>query len=154
MLTYVFYFSAFPMIFLQERWGSTYAMLERIEDNVDAIRDIMKADSKTKHLVPTLQDRDCWQAISQALRPVAALTDMLSGQKYVTTSSLKFLYWKLEKTILARDDDDPDLTNDMRAAIMEELLEKAHKTAESELVINISSFLDPRYKVNEINQQL
>ncbi len=102
-------------------------MLERIEDNVDAIRDIMKADSKTKHLVPTWQDRDCWQAISQALRPVAALTNMLSGQKYVTTSSLKFLYWKLEKTILARDDDDPDLTNDMRAAIMEELTKRTRR---------------------------
>lgn len=123
-------------------------MLERIEDNVDAIRDIMKADSKTKHLVPTWQDKDCWQALSKALRPVAALTDMLCGQKYVTVSSLKFLYWKLEKTILAHDNDDPDLTNDMRAAIMAELLEKAHRTAESKMIINMSSFLDPRYKVN------
>ena len=119
-------------------------MLERIEDNVDAFHDIMKADHKTKHLVPTWQDKDCWQALSKALRPLAALTDMLSAQKYVTVSLLKFL----EKTILAHDDDDPDLTNDMRAAIMAELLEKANRTEESKMIINISSFLDPRYKVN------
>ena len=123
-------------------------MLERIEDNVDAIRDIMKADHKTKHLVRTWQDKDCWQVLSKALRPLAALTDMLSAQKYVTVSSLKFLYWKLKKTILAQDDDDPDLTNDMRVAIMAELLEKANRMEESKMIINISSFLDPRYKVN------
>ena len=123
-------------------------MIERIEDNVDAIRDIMKADSKTKHLVPTWQDKDCWQALTKALSPVAALTDMLCGHKYVTVSSLNCLYWKLESTILANDIDDPDMraaTNDMRAAIMAELLEKA---VGGEMIINISSFLDPRYKVN------
>ena len=123
-------------------------MLGRIEDNVDAIRDIMKADHKTKNLVPTCPDKDCWQALSKALRPLAALTDMLSAQKYVTVSSLKFLYWKLKKTILAHDNDDPDLTNDMRAAIMAELLGKANRTEESKIIINTSSFLDPRYKVN------
>ncbi|XP_028414074.1 zinc finger BED domain-containing protein 1-like [Dendronephthya gigantea] len=130
------------------RWGSTYAMLEQIGDNIDAIRDIMKADRKTKHLIPTWQDKDCWEAISKALRPVAALTDLLSGQNYVTVSSLKILYWKLEKMILAHDENDPELTNDLRAAIMAEILEKAQKMAESLLIINMSSFLDPRYKAD------
>ena len=61
-------------------------MLERIEDNVVAINNIMNADHKTKHLVPTWKDKDRWQALSKALRPLAALTDMLSAQKYVRVS--------------------------------------------------------------------
>ena len=50
--------------------------------------------SDTSHLVPTWQDIEVLQALDTALAPLAELTDLLSGDQYITISCVKpLLHW-------------------------------------------------------------
>lgn len=121
-------------------------MVERLIDhnNGQYIRDILGADAKTKHLVPSWADLDVLDCLKKALGPLAELTDVMCGDQYVTVSSLKALYYKLRTDTLKEDPADPDLVNELKSNILEELTTKC---AGSSDVINTSSFLDPRFKV-------
>ena len=66
-------------------------MVDRILEQEVAIRSVLSADRKTSHLVPTWQDIDVLQSIHKALNPVSNLTDILSGEKYVTVSAIFLL---------------------------------------------------------------
>ena len=43
-------------------WGSTYDMVERMLEQVDAIRIVLSEDRTGAHLVPTRQDHDILQS--------------------------------------------------------------------------------------------
>ena len=62
-------------------------MVKRLLEQEEAVRVALSTDRKTTHLLPTLQDIDVLQSINAALNPLATLTDLLSGEKYVTVST-------------------------------------------------------------------
>ena len=68
----------------QTRWGSTYQMVERLIDhnNGQYIRDILGADAKTKHLVPSWADLDVLDCLKKALGPLAELTYSVQSARH------------------------------------------------------------------------
>ena len=124
-------------------------MLDRLVENIDLVKPILTEDRGCEHLIPPKwQDINVLKAINQGLEPLSDLTDSLCGEKYVTVSSLKALYKELETTTLTRDESPnvPELVNDMREVVMDKLKEKAEG---SDGITNLTSFLDPRYKVSK-----
>ncbi|KAL2083830.1 hypothetical protein ACEWY4_019348 [Coilia grayii] len=69
------------------RWGSKLAMVERILEQAQAIRHVL-SDDRRSNLSLTWQDTDVLQAVQKALKPVSDFTDILSGENYVTSSSV------------------------------------------------------------------
>ena len=85
MYQHIFFF---PLQDCPTRWGSSAKMVSRILEQEEAIRVVLSTDRKTSHLVPTWQDIDVLQSIHQALSPLCNLTDILSGEDYVTVSAV------------------------------------------------------------------
>ena len=71
-------------------------MVSRILEQKKAIHLVLSVDCNTSNIVPTWQDLDVLQAINQAVSPLSSLTDILSGEQYVTVSAvlpmLKLIY--------------------------------------------------------------
>ena len=63
-------------------------MVSRILEQEEAIRVVLSTDRKTTHLVSIWQDVDVLQSIHQALSLLSSLTDILSGEEYVTVSAV------------------------------------------------------------------
>ena len=83
-------------------------MVERILEQEPAIGLVLSKDCKTSHLVPTWQDIDVLRSIHAALNPLSSLTDILSGETYVTVSVIVPLLDLVANTLLQEDDDAGD----------------------------------------------
>ena len=71
------------------RWGSSYEMVERLMEQMEAIRVVLASDRKSAHLIPSWQDCDVLDSITGALKPLKEMTDVLAGEKGVTVSAVK-----------------------------------------------------------------
>lgn len=96
-------------------------MVSRILQQEEAIRVVLSADRNTTHLVPTWQDIDVLQSIDQALTPLSSLTDMLSGEEYVTVSAVMPMMQLIDKKLLKETDNDTQLTKDIKQRIKQDL---------------------------------
>ncbi len=114
------------------RWGSRQ-------------KQVLKADRKTKHLVPTWQDTDVLESISRTLGPLLEFTDALSGEDYVSVSYIKPVLHLFNNTVLAAADDDTELTKDMKRVILEYLNEKYSDPKTVDL-LDMASLVDSRFK--------
>ncbi|KAJ8358655.1 hypothetical protein SKAU_G00151800 [Synaphobranchus kaupii] len=106
------------------RWGSRLNMIERILDQEKAISQVLKADKKTRHLVPSWQEIDVLESVKKALSPLKDFTDALSGEDYVSLSYVKSALHLLKVSILHLDDDDTELTKTMKPTIFDYLTAK------------------------------
>ena len=120
-------------------------MIERLLEQEEAIRVVLSADRKASHLIPTWQDIDVLEAINDALSPLAAFTDVMSGEKYVTGSAVIPVTDLLTTSILKEKEDDKTLTNEIRKAIISDL-SKRNTSPDVVEVLELASFLDPRFK--------
>ena len=120
-------------------------MIERLLEQEEAIRVVPSADRKASHLIPTWQDIDVLEAINDALSPLAAFTDVMSGEKYVTGSAVIPVTDLLTTSILKEKEDDKTLTNEIRKAIISDL-SKRNTSPDVVEVLELASFLDPRFK--------
>lgn len=85
----------FPVIFslVQQdcatRWGSKYAMTDRILALLPHIRRVF-ADDRSRRTLPTIswQDVSVLEAIKEGLKSVSEFTDIMSSEREVTISSL------------------------------------------------------------------
>lgn len=112
-----------------------------------ALSQVLKADRKTKHLVPTWQDTDVLESISRTLGPLLVFTDVLSGEDYVSVSYIKPVLHLFNNTVLAAADDDTELTKDMKRVILEYLNEKYSDPKTVDL-LDMASLVDPRFKMH------
>ena len=96
-------------------------MVERMLEQVDAVRSVLSEDRTSARLTPTWQDRDILQSIAAALKPLTSMTDALSGESCVTISAVKPLLSHLLEKVLVADDDDTDLTKEMKERIKVDL---------------------------------
>jgi len=131
------------------RWGSRQQMIERVLEQQKALSQILVADRKTRHLVPQWQDTDVLESMSKALKPLQEFTDALSGEDYVSVSYLKPVLHLFNTNILAVNDEDSDLTNTIKSKILE-YINKKYDDEETQELLDMASFLDPRFKTNYI----
>ncbi|XP_073344944.1 E3 SUMO-protein ligase ZBED1-like [Pagrus major] len=131
------------------RWGSRQQMIQRVLQQEKAISQVLKADKKVRHLVPTWQDLDVLESVNRALSPLMEFTDALSGEEYVSVSYLKPVLHLLNNSVLSPDEDDTELTKQMKGAILQYLNEKYSDAATDDL-LDMASFVDPRFKASYI----
>lgn len=80
-----------------------------------AIKQVLRADSKTRHLCPTWQDIDILESLQAAIAPLDDFTDLLSEENSVTVSAIKAVLHILKTDVIAESDDDSTLTRDVRS---------------------------------------
>lgn len=131
------------------RWGSRQKMVARVVEQHKAISQVLTADKKTRHLVPTWQDMDVLESMNEALKPLLEFTDSLSGESYVSVSYLKPVLHLFRTEVLKPSDDDTQLTKDIKTMVMEYLNEKYDDQRTDDL-LDMASLVDPRFKTQYI----
>ena len=107
---------------------------------------VLSMDQKTTHLMPTWQDIDMLQSIHEALSPLSDLTDILSGEDYVTVSAILPLMNLLNSKFL-KEKEDAQLTADIKQRIRTDLNNRLSSCdCDQLLLLQCASYLDPRFK--------
>ena len=109
---------------------------------------MVNADKKTSHLVPTWQDIDVLQSIHAALSPLCSLTDI---QKYVTASAVVHLI--TQGNLLMELNTNTQLTKDIKQRVKSDLSNRYSSDLEIVDILNTASFLYPRYKTKNMEQE-
>ncbi|KAI7789530.1 putative zinc finger BED domain-containing protein 1-like [Triplophysa rosa] len=126
-------------------------MIERVLDQEKAISQVLKADKKTRHLVPSWQDVDVMESVKKALSPLKDFTDALSGEDYVSISYVKPVLHLLKVNILSLNDEDTELTKTMKTSILAYLTDKYQDPTTDDL-LDMASLVDPRFKTQYIDK--
>ncbi|MGH0164417.1 UNVERIFIED_CONTAM: hypothetical protein FKN15_047155, partial [Acipenser sinensis] len=104
---------------------------------------VLSEDRRHQHLALTWQDISVLEGVNSALKPVVKFTDILSGENYVTVSSVHPLLQHLKTVVLHDSLDDTTLTVDsLDAKYIEEGMQK---------LLLAATFLDPRYRGDQID---
>ncbi|XP_017559636.2 E3 SUMO-protein ligase ZBED1-like [Pygocentrus nattereri] len=120
-------------------------MIDRVLEQLPAIRRVLVEDRKHGHLNPTWQDVSVLESINAAMKPVADITDVLSGEKYVTVSSVKLVLELLKGELLSPDPSDTELTAKIKENMCRVLTEK-YSPPEIQDLLRKATILDPRYR--------
>ncbi len=105
-------------------------MIDRMLEQRTAINRVL-ADDRKANVSITWQDEDVLQSLNKALKPVSEFTDILSGENYVTASSLLPVLRLIKEDTLAPSDEDRQLTANLKAGIISILDEKYGALPES-----------------------
>ena len=128
------------------RWGSRQKMIDRILEQAPAIRAVLSEDRTAgRNVSLTWQDMDVLTAINKALKPVAEFTDILSAEKYVTSSSILPLLNLCRNDVLAVKPGDVTLTAEIKVGIVDRL-NGYYRSAEAQMRLRKCTILDPRYR--------
>ncbi|XP_062292961.1 E3 SUMO-protein ligase ZBED1-like [Scomber scombrus] len=132
------------------RWGSKYAMTERILALLPSIRRVF-ADDRSRRTLPTIswQDVSVLEAVKEGLKSVSEFTDIMSSERDVTISSLLPLL-HLMKDTLKEKDTDVKLTADIKRTILEQL-DNRYDNDKTIQLMRTASLLDPRYKARHMS---
>ena len=92
------------------------------------------------------------ESIDKTLSPLKKMTDLLSGEDYVTISAIKPMLQHIFESVLKSEKDDTTLTKDMRKIIKDDL-EARYSIAswEIKLIMNLANFIDPRFKADYLS---
>ena len=114
-------------------------------EQLPAIRRVLVEDRKHGHLNPTWQDVSVLESINAAMKPLADFTDILSGEKYVTVSSVKPVLDLIKDDLLSPGPDDTALTASIKQNMCRVLTEKYSSPA-IQVLLRKATILDPRYR--------
>ena len=103
------------------RWGSTYAMDERILKQQQAIATVLAEDCKNWHNMPTESEFSTLEAVVAVLKPLSVLTDGFSGEE-VTASTPRPILKHITDTHLQSSDEDAAFVSGMKEQIKIDLL--------------------------------
>ncbi len=126
-------------------------MIARILEQEEAIRRVLCSDRKTASLNLTWQDKDVLQSMNQVLSKLSELTDILSGENYVTISSVLPMIELLNNTLLKQCDDDTDLVASMKKTVKDDINSR-YTDKKTITLLRLSSLLDPRFKSKYIEE--
>ena len=126
-------------------------MVARILEQEEAIRRVLSMDRKSASLNLTWQDKDVLQSMNQVLSKLSDLTDILSGEKYVTVSSVLPMVELLNNTLLKQCEDDTDLVASMKKAVKDDINPR-YIGSGTVTLLKLSSLLDPRFKSKYIEE--
>ncbi|KAL1276221.1 hypothetical protein QQF64_035844 [Cirrhinus molitorella] len=132
------------------RWRSRQAMVGRMLEQQAAIIHVLSSDRKARHLLPTWQDLEVLEAVDKTLTPLADFTDALSGEQYVSISSVKPALHLFQSSVLAVKEDDSDLICTIKSKIVRYLEEKYNDQKTQDL--DTATTLDPRFKMTYVNE--
>ena len=104
---------------------------------------------KSASLNLTWQDKDVLHSMNQVLSKISELTDILSGENYVTVSSVLSMVELLNNTLLKQREDDTDLLASMKNAVKDNPRYIGSGTV---TLLRLSSLLDPRFKSKYIGE--
>lgn len=121
-------------------------MVNRLLEQESAVRAVLSADRKVSHLIPTWQDVEVLQSIDSALSPLSSLTDILSGETYVTVSAVLPMLQLIESSILKEGESDTQLTKDIKMRVITDLQNRYSASNEVSRILRLATFLDPRFK--------
>ncbi len=93
----------------------------------------------------TWQDMDVLKAVHEALKPVGDFTDILSGEKYVTSSCILPILQLCRDNVLAASENDLQLTKSIITGILTKL-EAKYESDSVRKIMRKCTFLDPRYQ--------
>lgn len=130
------------------RWGSRQLMISRILEQQKAITQVLSVDRKMRHLIPHWQEIDVLESVSRSLGPLLDFTDALSGE--VSVSFVKPVLHLLNNSVLVVQEEDTELTKEVKGKILNYLNEKYEDEATQEL-LDVASFLDPRFKIDFVS---
>lgn len=99
------------------RWGSTYAMMERILEQQQAICAVLSNDRKNWSKIPNDAEFTNLETAVAVLGPLSIFTDALSGEKWVNVSAVRPLLKHILNTLLSPFDDEIALAKEMKLAI-------------------------------------
>ena len=80
----------------------------------EVIRRVLSSDRKIISLNITWQDKDVLESMDNVLSELLSLADILSGENYVTISSVLMMIELLNNTLLKDLDDDTELTRTLK----------------------------------------
>lgn len=125
-------------------------LVQRILEQQTAIGYVLSSDQKSRHLTPTWQDIEALEVINKTLTPLADFTDAISGEQYVSISTVKPILHLFE-TMMAVQQDDPDLTRSIKTKILHYLKEK-YSDPNTQKLLDIATALDPRFKLDYVSE--
>ena len=91
-------------------------MISCILEQKDAIRQVLRADSKSRHLCPSWEDIEVLESLQAAIGSLYDFTDSLSGEHCVSVSAIAAVLHILKT---AECVDDSTLTSDIKKRILE-----------------------------------
>ena len=121
-------------------------MVSRIVEQVQAIQIVLSADHKYSYLLQTWQDTEVLEAINTVLSSLDDLTDFLSGEQYVSISSVRSVLKHIHDEALLEKEDDVSLVKDMKRRICTDL-DSRYTYSKVQHFLYVSSFLDPRANI-------
>ena len=126
-------------------------MIARILEQEEAIRRVLSSDRKTASLNLTWQDKDVLQSMNEVLSKLSELTDILSGENYVTVSSVHPMVELMNTTFLKQCEDDTDLMASMKKIVKDDINSRDTESGTVRL-LKLASLLDPRFKSKYIGE--
>lgn len=117
-------------------------MIDRILEQAPAIREVLSADTSAK-VSFTWSDTDVLKSIDNALKPVAEFTDILSAEKYVTSSCILPLLNLCRDDVLRVTENDVTLTKNIKLGIVDRLNDK-YDSDTAQKLLRKCTILDPR----------
>ena len=126
-------------------------MVSQILQQKETIRLALAAYRSTSHLIPTWQDVYVLESIDKALSPLHELTSALCGEKYVTVSAVIPMIELLKSKTLKVDPADSQLTRSLKNLIEDDLSQR-YMDDEVMSLLDITSVLDPRFKVKYVRK--
>ena len=126
------------------------AMVEWFLEQEKAVHQVLSNDRKTVPLIVTWQDIQVLESINKAIALIADLTDIISWEDYVTVSTVKPLLHPISIKALAVENDNTELTRDIKERIKPCLTEK-YSDNEVNMLLDMATKLNPRFKVDYIS---
>ncbi|KAL0879640.1 hypothetical protein ABMA27_003355 [Loxostege sticticalis] len=129
------------------RWNSTYYMLKRFVELEEAVRSILGfVDRSLPCLSP--EDWTLYNQLCQILRPFEEITNSMSGEKYITGSSVIIVTRCLKEAcqkIIERTDLLPEASDTVH--LLKAGLKDRFNMIEQSGTIALTTFMDPRFKM-------
>ena len=116
-------------------------MISRILEQQQALTQVLSADKKLRHLIPTWQDMDVLESVSKSLGPMLDFTDALSGDEYVSVAFVKPVLQLFNTSLLEMQEEDTDLTKNIKTKMLDYLNEKCEDD-DTQKLLDMASFLD------------
>ena len=129
------------------RWGSTYAMLERVAEQQACLCAVLldEKDRSKRSLLPDTHEWTLIEELIAVLEPFVKATTAMSGSSYPTVSMLSPLLYKLLRVSLAHKDEDSATIRQVKDVVAEDLRNR-YAATETAQMLNMCAFLDPRFK--------
>ncbi|XP_007956759.1 E3 SUMO-protein ligase ZBED1 [Orycteropus afer afer] len=127
-------------------WGSTLAMLERLNEQQFVITAVLVEDSNSHHLMLEAAEWTTVEGLVGLMQPFKQVADMLSACKYPPISMVKpLLHMLLNTTLNVKETDSKEIS--MAKEVIAKTLSKTYQEMpEIDMFLNVATFLDPRYK--------